>query len=128
MEQSFIQFLMERRFIPEGIAGQLRKRRFIREPIGMIAVGHGILDPNAIDKVLDHQRGSDERFGEIAVRLGLLSHEQVAALMKIQDFRLSAEVAEALALSGILPIEDAALHLSSYFTRDRESVACPAVS
>jgi len=94
----------------------------------MIAVGHGILDPNAIDKVLDHQRGSDERFGEIAIRLGLLTHEQVAALMKIQDFRLSAEVAEALALSGILPIEDAAVHLSSYFTRDRESVACPAAS
>jgi len=30
MEQSFVKFLIERRFIPEGIAGQLRERRFIR--------------------------------------------------------------------------------------------------
>jgi hypothetical protein len=110
----FVQFLTEQGVIPQYLGKHLGERRFVREPIGMIAVGHGILSPDQIDTVLARQRGSGERFGDIAVDLGLLTRQQVDVLIRIQEFRSSAEIIEALSLAGILPIEDGVRQLSAH--------------
>lgn len=122
MQHPFIEFLIERDLIPASVGKKLMEQRnFIREPIGMIAVGHGLLRPNEIDIILDHQRDrKDLRFGEIAVELGFLTEQQVEVLVKVQEFRTSADISEALTLGCILSCEDAARYLGAFLVRDRE--------
>lgn len=122
MQHPFIEFLIERDLIPSNVGKRLlEQRNYIREPIGMIAVSHGLLRPNEIDIVLDRQRKcKDQRFGEIAVELGFLTNKQVEILVKVQEFRTSADISEALALSGVLSYEDAARYLGVFLVRDRE--------
>jgi len=125
MQHPFVAFLIERDLIPPGVGKRLTdKKDFIREPIGMIAVSHGLLRANEIDIVLDRQREcKDRRFGQIAVELEFLTEEQVEILVKIQEFRTSADISEALALAGVLSCEDTARYLGAFLVRDREVAA-----
>jgi hypothetical protein len=121
MENCFVEFLIERDLVSPGVAKQLaEERRSVREPIGMIAASHGLLHPNQVDAVLDHQRECKDRFGDIAVEMGFLAREQVERLVKIQEFRAAAEVGEALALAGALSCEDMARYLGAFLLRDHE--------
>lgn len=56
-------------------------------PIGAILVEEGRLAPREIERVLDVQRAHGVRFGQAAVRLGLVTEEEVRyALAKQYDF------------------------------------------
>jgi hypothetical protein len=55
--------------------------------------------------------------------MGFLTVQQVDVLVKIQEFRTSSEIAEALALSQVITIEDAAKYLGAFLLRDREVMA-----
>ena len=124
MQHSFVEYLIELDLVPANAAKRLTgKKRLVGEPIGMIAAGHGLLPPNDIDVVLDRQRESKDRFGEIAVGLGLLTPDEVVTLLQIQEFRTAANIAEALALSGIVTWEDAVRNLGTFLIRDREVMA-----
>jgi len=83
-------------------------------PIGMIAVGHGLISSRQIDEILERQRVSRTRFGEVAVALDLLSKDQVETLLEIQQFCQSADLAEGLALAGVLPFRVAARALGDF--------------
>ena len=121
MSHPFVEFLIERDLVPAEVGGQLSgQNKFIREPIGMIAVGHGLIQSEQIDIILDRQRECRQRFGEIAVELGFLSREQVETIVKIQEFRAAANIAECLALGNVLSFEDAAQYLGAFLVRDRE--------
>ena len=121
MSHPFVEFLIERDLVPAAVGQQLgEKCRLVREPIGMIAVAHGLIQASEIDVILDRQRACKQRFGEIAVQLGILTRQQVEALVKIQEFRTSAGIAEALALAGVLACEDAVQYLGAFLVRDRE--------
>jgi hypothetical protein len=117
----FVEFLVERDLVPGEVGRQLAgQSKFIREPIGMIAVGHGLIRSDQIDEILDRQRECKQRFGQIAVELGFLADQQVETLIKIQEFRAAANIAECLALGGVLSFEDAAQYLGAFLVRDRE--------
>lgn len=73
------------------------------DPIGIIAVEHGLLIGTQIEELLAHQRDGDWLFGELAVKLGYLTRPSLDQLLEIQRQRQWARVAEAVALSGILP-------------------------
>jgi hypothetical protein len=121
MHHPFVQYLIGRSLISEADARQLGETvRLAREPIGMIAVEHGLLSAPQIDTILDRQRRSKERFGEIAVGLGFLTAEQVGTLVKIQEFRTAGAITEALALGGLMRHEDAVRHLGAFFVKDEE--------
>jgi hypothetical protein len=123
---SFVQFLTEQGALPQYLSHHLGQRRFVREPIGMIAVGHGVLTPDQIDAVLTRQRSSGERFGSIAVELGFLTQQQVDVLLQIQEFRSSAEIVEDLALAGVLPLQDGVRQLgAALLSRASEPTASP---
>ncbi len=126
MKHPFAQFLIERDLVPKAAARRLiEQNRFLREPIGMIAVSHSLLKPDEIDVILDRQRVDQDRqrFGDIAVELGFLTRDQVETLAKIQEFRMSAHIAEALALAGTISYEDAGTYLGAFLMRDREVAA-----
>lgn len=124
MQHPFIEFLMERDLVPVSVAKRLiEDKRYVREPIGMIAVSHGLLRPDQIDTILDHQDDSNKRFGEVATELGFLTEQQVETLIKIQQARVPTDIAEVLALAGVLSCEEATQHVATYFLRDHEAEA-----
>lgn len=124
MTHPFVQFLIDRDLIPANVAKRLTEgRRFVREPLGMIAVNHGLLHPKDIDVVLDRQRECNARSGDIAVELGCLTRQQVDDLVKIQEFRAAADITEALILGSVLSCEDAVRCLGSYLVGDQEVIA-----
>ncbi|HSW45133.1 MAG TPA: hypothetical protein VLM89_06140 [Phycisphaerae bacterium] len=121
MSHPFVEFLIERDLIPPEIGRQLAEQcNIVREPIGMIAFSHGIIRSEEIDGILDRQRECKQRFGDIAVDLGILRREQVETLVKIQELRISGSIAEALALAGVVAFEDTAQYLGAFLVRDRE--------
>jgi hypothetical protein len=121
MKHPFIEFLIERDLVPASVTKKLiEDKRYVREPIGMIAVSHGLLRPDQIDMILDHQDDSNKRFGEIAIELGFVTEQQVETLIKIQQSRVTIDIAEALALAGVMPYEDAVRHMATFLLRDQE--------
>ncbi|MBP7935892.1 MAG: hypothetical protein KA354_14700 [Phycisphaerae bacterium] len=125
MAHPFVEFLTERDLIPASAAALLCKSRsFVRQPIGMIAVSHGLLRPDQIDLVLDRQRShKDHLFGEIAVELGFLTRQQTEMLVRIQELRLAADITETLALAGVCTYEDGVRYLGAFLVRDCEVAA-----
>lgn len=124
MEHPFVKFLTDRDLIPPSASRHLAgARSLVREPIGMIAVGHGLLDVAAIDQILDRQQKSSDRFGEIAVEMGYLKPEQVHTLVKIQEFRTAGAICEALVLAGVLEYADAFRYLGAWLAGDEEVCA-----
>ena len=75
---------------PENVLSiESQRAAVVREhrPIGAILVEEGKLAPREIERVLDVQRAHGVRFGEAAVRLGLVTEEEVRyALAKQYDF------------------------------------------
>jgi hypothetical protein len=124
MQHPFVQFLIDRDLVSPAAAQQLLGRGcLVREPIGMIALSHGLLQATQIDAILDWQRNCSERFGEIAVSLGFLTAAQVDLLVKIQEFRAACAITEALALSDVLGYEDSVRYLGAFLAGDAEVVA-----
>jgi hypothetical protein len=107
MRKAFIEYLTSEGVIVSPPADKLHTMlRRAPEPIGAIAFSYGMLTGGDIDRILDEQRDTHEPFGEIAMKYGMLTQEQVEALLKVQQVRAASEIAEALALSGHVPIEE----------------------
>lgn len=124
MQHPFVTFLIDRDLVPPDASKLLSSMRsLVREPIGMIAVGHGLLQADEIDLILDRQRDSTDRFGEIAVEMGFLKPQQVLTLIKIQEYRTAGAICEALALAGILECENAFQYLGMWLAGDDEVTA-----
>jgi len=119
----FVEFLVERGFLSAEVARWLSgKGKFVREPIGAIAVCHGMLRPDQIDVILDRQGTSGNLFGEIAVEMGFMTKDQIDLLIRVQAFRACADIAETLILGGALSYEDAVQNLGVFLAGDREVV------
>ena len=92
-----------------------------REPIGMIAVQHGLIRGGQIDRVLDAQRTSKLRFGELAVQMRLLSRDQVDRLLQVQDIRVVTDLVESLVLAGVLETGQVLQHLAGFLQQVGEA-------
>ncbi len=115
MKLPFVQFLISSGEIPEGAANRISQRAVHnKEPIGMIAVDHGLIVGHQIDEILDRQRHSKLKFGELAIDMGLFTQEKVQTLLQIQQFRTLARVMEALALANVLSLPAGVLLLLEF--------------
>ena len=123
MLHPFVEYLIESDLIPEATGKHLMETTdFIREPIGMIAARHGLLRPNEIDLILDHQRNHHQQhFGEAAVEIGILTPSQVERLLRIQECRMATDIAEALALAGTVPCEESVRYLGAFLVHNRKN-------
>ena len=118
---AFVQFLLSSNQITEAAADQITRWALpYREPIGRIAFEHGLIEARHIDEILSRQCHSDQKFGEIGVEMGLLTGEQVDILLGIQTYRVSASIAEALALMGLLPLRTSIGLLSDFVKQQPE--------
>lgn len=127
MQYRFVDFLIDRELIDSAAVGRILKHSpFTREPLGMIAAEHSLLLPEEVNLVLDQQRsGNERRFGEVALELDLLRAEQIEELLKIQEFRVAAHVAETLALGEVLSAREVflalAIFLETRLAKDQQS-------
>ncbi len=107
MRREFAEYLLSKGLIDESVLQKLADDGWnIRDPIGLLAYAHGLLPVDSIEDVLAKQRDLDLRFGETAVRMGLLTHQQVEILLMIQQYRAAMELGEALALIGCLDLDE----------------------
>ena len=101
MRTPFAEFLVQNGLVSADVAQRTSDWCMrTRIPIGLIAVGHGLISGTNIDDVLEHQRDTCVRFGEAAVEMRLLSQRQVDTLLEIQRFREAAEIAEGAGPDG----------------------------
>ncbi len=101
MRREFADYLLAKGLIDEAALQRLADEGWnIRDPIGLVAYSHGLLPAESIDDILARQKDLDLRFGETAVRMGLLTSGQVEVLLMIQQYRAAMELAEGLALWG----------------------------
>jgi hypothetical protein len=117
MRREFADYLLDKGIIDESALQRLADEGWnIRDPIGLLAYAHGLLPADSIEEVLTKQRDMDLRFGETAVRLGLLTSQQVDILLLIQQYRAAMELGEALALSGEVDFDEVTRALHQFWS------------
>jgi hypothetical protein len=83
----FGQFLCQNNVIShEQLVGALNSYFTSRPQIGKLALQCGMLDIKEINSILSEQAQNSEPFGQVAIRLGLLSKEQVEILVGRQFY------------------------------------------
>jgi len=118
MRREFADYLVEKSLIGEEALQRLANQGWnIRDPIGLLAYSHGLLPAESIDEVLTNQRDLDLRFGETAVRMGLLTGNQVEVLLLMQQYRSAMELAEALALWGEVDFDEVMRALHEFWAK-----------
>jgi hypothetical protein len=126
MRKAFLEFLAAEGLVPPGRLKHIQNLlRGSPEQIGSIAFSYGMIRGDDIDVILDEQRTNYRPFGEIAISKGLLTYEQVATLLGVQQLRAATETAEALVLSGVCPIEQVTSQLSRFLAENQHSIPCP---
>jgi hypothetical protein len=70
------------------------------QTIGALALRLGVLTLEQIDAVIDYQSHEKMRFGEIAIELGFTTAEEIRKLLQLQAFHRGLELCELLVLSG----------------------------
>lgn len=125
MRRAFLEFLTSTGAVPAEKLDQLENLlRGAPEPIGSIAFSYGMIAGADIDVILDEQRTDHRPFGQIAISRGLLNREQVEMLLAVQQMRAAAETAEALALSGICPMEQVMSQFGRFLTQHQDAILC----
>jgi hypothetical protein len=83
-------------------------------PIGQLALEENVLSPRDIFTVLQAQSDSpNERFGELAVEMGLMTRGQLMRLLMIQADR-KRPIADILVSQGALTQQKAASEMAAY--------------
>jgi hypothetical protein len=125
MRTAFLDFLAAEGVIAPEQMDQIQSLlRAVPEPIGSIAFSYGMTTGNDIDAILDDQRTLHRPFGEIAVSRGILTQQQVETLLGIQRMRAVTEVAEALALAGVCPMEEVVTQLGRFLSKYQDTILC----
>ncbi|MCA9114214.1 MAG: HDOD domain-containing protein [Planctomycetaceae bacterium] len=86
LEQRFSRWLVARNAVDiPGVSRAVLKCTPNRVRIGELAQRQGWLTPDDIQQILDDQNASKERFGEVAIRLSLLTEQQVGWMIALQQ-------------------------------------------
>ncbi len=92
-----------------------------REPIGRLALLHGLLAVQDIDHILHRQRTEQKYFGEIAMEMGLMTEAQLRVLLAGQGVRACIELTEDLALSGQMDMAEGLIAMSQFASSEEFS-------
>jgi hypothetical protein len=72
--------------------------------IGALSLRLDALTLENIDAIIEQQAREPKLFGELAVKLGFLSTEEVARLLEIQQMHWALELGEMLVLAGLIDL------------------------
>jgi chromosome segregation ATPase len=76
------------------------------EPLGVLALRHGLIEPGQIHAILDRQMEDERPFGQIATEMGALSADALGALLQLQSVREALRATEVLSASGLVAVEE----------------------
>ncbi len=68
----------------EGLAEMVTKNSKRKVPIGTLLLADGLIVPQDLEFALDHQKYSQELLGQILVRMGALSQNELDRILKLQ--------------------------------------------
>ena len=106
MKSRFADYLIASGRIARRRLHEIAPREWVdHEPIGRLALIHGLLTAEDIEEILREQEADDCLFGEIAVRKGLLTPEQLDVLIRGQAMRACVELMEDMARAGEMDFE-----------------------
>lgn len=74
------------------------------DTFGAIALKMNLINMSTIDVILEAQSTEPLRFGELAVKLGMITDEQAARIVELQRFHRSLETGERLVVNGKLEL------------------------
>lgn len=124
LKREFAEFLVATNRIPPDVLETASGGNWTaREPIGRLALLHGLIEPSAIDEIVRRQQDANDLFGQTAIQMGLLTRDQLAALLAGQAVRGCAEVLEDLVLSGHLSLRAGIAALAEFLARQRITAA-----
>ena len=98
MEKDFVRYILNNKLLDRDVvlrALEIQKKRFAT-PIGEIAVRLSILTPEQVGTILSAQTYEHKMFGEIAVKLGILKEKDIDKLLNAQK-RLRAPIIKIMA-------------------------------
>ena len=85
MRDAYLQFLVDRKILDEVVALDVRdQQQHETPPIGRLAVVEGVLTMKQVFTIVNAQGDSDKRFGEVAIKMGLMKTAQLLILLDIQ--------------------------------------------
>jgi len=88
------------------------------DTFGAIALKLNLISMATIDTILDAQQRERLRFGELAVKLGVITPEQARRVVEIQRFHRSLETGERLVVAGKLELHQL-LHILADFLAEK---------
>ena len=98
----------------EQLVAALEAQLTTPPPIGQLALEEGIISPRDIFDVLRAQSESpNERFGDLAIEMGLMTRDDLTRLLMIQADR-KRPLADILAQQGILSEQQAAAEMAEF--------------
>ncbi len=119
MKRAFADHLVTTDRLSSGQLTRIPHRQWLsRDPIGRLALMHGLLTGLDIDLLLREQSTEGGYFGEIAMRHGLLSRSQLEILLTGQAIRACLDLVEDLALADVLDIPTGLAALSEFTNLD----------
>jgi CheY-specific phosphatase CheX len=110
----FGQYLLEKgRITSQQLVDALEFQKSVSQPIGALALDHGLLSVDQVKLILGRQLKNERRFGELAVSLGLLTQAQVDELLQVQSSH-KILLGEALIIKGYISVETLERELKEY--------------
>ena len=76
------------------------------DTFGAIALKMNLISMSSIDVILEAQANERLRFGQLAVKLGMINEEQAARILELQRFHRSLETGERLVVHGKVTLPD----------------------
>ncbi len=68
----------------EGLAEMVVKNTKHRVPLGTLLLADGLILPQDLEFALEHQKYSQQLIGQILVRIGALTPEELDRILKLQ--------------------------------------------
>ncbi len=69
----------------EGLAEMVVKNTKERVPIGTLLLADGLILPQDLEFALEHQKYSRQLLGQILVRIGALTQNELDRILKLQE-------------------------------------------
>lgn len=115
----FNAFLSERTGIPLSDFPNVGDWSGAGDTFGAIALKLNLISMSSIDTILAAQENEPYRFGELAVKLGIIKEEHAKRVLAIQRFHRSLETGERLVVYGKLELPKL-LHILAEFLEEKQ--------
>ena len=122
-EGSFFSYLSEQLHLDESLLPQANDFSRLGNTIGATALRLNLLTPEQVDELVKMQGSQGGYFGELAIKAGFLTPTQVGQLLEIQSVHDDLFLAEQLILDGKVDFSTLLHGLANYLAETESKTA-----